>query len=468
MANSGPVRGSRFLGSHRFPLAALVAAGVAAVVQVVPLPRPTVAAALGAVTAVAVLTWLRCRQRGRALHALREQLERQVAATERLVAEAVPAVLAGADPADAPGAATAPPVEPRLAAAHRALLSQLAEATRRQSARQEFGRRLMATVAGRLQARLHRVAAELQQVERARDGDPELREPLLRLTHGVRMSSRAALKLAVLGGGQPLRSSPRPVPLAEVLRASSVPLTEYARVERLPVPDVAVAGPVVEPLCAVLTELLDNATRFSPPGTTVTVSAARVGADLEIAVRDQGTGLTEEQHRRAELLLHGDEPAEPAWRGGTVRLGLRVVGLLAAQYDLRVRLVPAPGGDADGVTARVLVPAPWVTTRRRDQWATSLDAPGEPPAAPSQEPPHPAATAPPRPTERRSPLDAVPRPLPAPSVPAADRGRGVRVTAGETASGRGAHDVADPTAQERRSRAPVPGGPPHDAGGSQP
>jgi two-component system sensor histidine kinase KdpD len=40
-----------------------------------------------------------------------------------------------------------------------------------------------------------------------------------------------------------------------------------------------------------LTNLLENAAKFSPPGSTVAIAAARVGATLEIRVSDEGCGL---------------------------------------------------------------------------------------------------------------------------------------------------------------------------------
>lgn len=377
MVNSGPVAVSRLLGGRlRFLTATLAAAGAALVVQVTGPPRHAVAAILAVAAATVVLLAAQAHDRRHTVRALRARLDQQATETERLVRRAVPAVLAGADPAEHPRAATDPPADARVVAAHHALLRELAEYTRQATARQDAAQQMMATVAGRLQTRLHRVAAELHQLQAAHGLDPALHGRLLRLEHGVRMTGRGALKLAVLGGALPLRQSARPVPLVDVLRVSSAPLAEYARVERHPVPDLAVTGPAVEPLCVVLTELIDNATRFSPPGSPVTLTAARVGPHLEIRVRDRGTGLTEEQHREAELLLRNADPAAPA-HSGTVRLGLRVVGLLAARYDFRVRLLPGTAGDvpADGTTACVVLPGYWVTTRRRDLWVTDFGAP---------------------------------------------------------------------------------------------
>ncbi|MEK7690142.1 MAG: ATP-binding protein, partial [Bdellovibrionota bacterium] len=48
----------------------------------------------------------------------------------------------------------------------------------------------------------------------------------------------------------------------------------------------------------VLNNLIDNALKYSPPGSTVTVSSRETSEWVEIAVRDQGIGLTLEEKRR--------------------------------------------------------------------------------------------------------------------------------------------------------------------------
>jgi signal transduction histidine kinase len=45
----------------------------------------------------------------------------------------------------------------------------------------------------------------------------------------------------------------------------------------------------------VLTNLLSNATKYSPPGSTVTVRACRRNGAVEVTVADQGTGMSEEE-----------------------------------------------------------------------------------------------------------------------------------------------------------------------------
>ena len=47
-----------------------------------------------------------------------------------------------------------------------------------------------------------------------------------------------------------------------------------------------------------LSQIIDNAAKYSPPGTTIAIAARAVDATVEIAVSDQGPGLTAEEHPR--------------------------------------------------------------------------------------------------------------------------------------------------------------------------
>ncbi|HEX7169155.1 MAG TPA: ATP-binding protein [Acidimicrobiales bacterium] len=53
-----------------------------------------------------------------------------------------------------------------------------------------------------------------------------------------------------------------------------------------------------EALHHVLTNLLSNAAKFSPPGTEITVAARRVGDEVEVSVRDQGPGIAPHERER--------------------------------------------------------------------------------------------------------------------------------------------------------------------------
>jgi signal transduction histidine kinase len=86
-----------------------------------------------------------------------------------------------------------------------------------------------------------------------------------------------------------------------------------------------------------LVNLLDNAIKFSPPGTTVETSLAIDGASWKLAVRDQGPGIPkEEQHRIFERFYRpGDELRRETQGTG---IGLSLVKSIAEAHGGRVLL----------------------------------------------------------------------------------------------------------------------------------
>jgi hypothetical protein len=137
-------------------------------------------------------------------------------------------------------------------------------------------------------------------------------------------------------------------------------ILDYQRVELHPVSQVAVIGPGVEPLIHALAELLDNATRYSPPHTKVHLTAAEVQTGIAIEIEDGGLSLSEEGRARAERMLREAQAGiDLNDLGETPRLGLAVVGRLAQAYGFQVSLRPSAYG---GVRAVLIVPQKYITT----------------------------------------------------------------------------------------------------------
>src|SRR6185503_15025374 len=94
-----------------------------------------------------------------------------------------------------------------------------------------------------------------------------------------------------------------------------------------------------EPLIHALAELLDNATRYSPPQTKVHVTAVEVQTGVAIEIEDGGVSLSEEARARAErILTQAQSGLDLNDLGETPRLGLAVVGRIARMYQLQVSL----------------------------------------------------------------------------------------------------------------------------------
>lgn len=368
----------------------LVAACAVAAVIVVPgsARLPVIWCGVAATVSVALAAG-EITRRGRLIDQLRSGLERHVQATEHVAYQALPPLvnqLQDGALADEliPHDLTPSGVDPRLAEAHLSMVRVIVQTLQAKEFQRDSAQRAIVNIACRIQAEIHRLQADLRRMQFKHGHDPDAMGDFMHLEHGVNVTGRVATSLAVLGGGSPARQWRRTVSLYDVLRLGSAPITEYRRVKRHRVAEIGVVGPAVEPLSIVLAELLDNATRYSPPNTTVIMNTEEVASGVEISIEDKGTGLTEESRKRAEfLLVQGIDGMDLDELGESARMGLRVAGILAHQHNLRISLRPSA---CDGVRAIVFVPHNWLTT---------LPMPPRPPGVDSRPPlPAPATPAP--------------------------------------------------------------------------
>ncbi|MGW4896533.1 ATP-binding protein [Kitasatospora sp. NPDC004240] len=245
-------------------------------------------------------------------------------------------------------------------AARQAVLRSVLEAVDNEEALRESAQRAFVNIARRVQAIIHRQAQDLREMEDRHGHSPAVFTDLLQLDHGNALAGRLADSIAVLGGARPGRQWSKAVPLYSVLRGGMSRILDYQRVELHPVSDVAVVGPAVEPLIHALAELLDNATRYSPPSTKVHLTAAEVQSGIAVEIEDGGLSLSEEGRARAERMLRDAQAGiDLNDLGETPRLGLAVVGRLCQAYGFQVSLRPSAYG---GVRAVLIVPQRYITT----------------------------------------------------------------------------------------------------------
>lgn len=244
--------------------------------------------------------------------------------------------------------------------AHRALLRSVVQAVQAEETLRDSAQRGVVNIARRVQAVIHQQARDLREMEERHGSRPDFFADLLKLDHGTALIGRLADSIAVLGGARPGRQWRKPVALYSVLRGAMSRITDYQRIELHSVVDVAVTGPAVEPLIHALAELLDNATRYSPPKAKVHLTATEVHAGIAIEIEDGGVGLSEEARSRAEQMLKEARAGiDLNDLGEAPRLGLAVVGRLARAYDFQVSLPPSAYG---GVRAVLVVPKEMITT----------------------------------------------------------------------------------------------------------
>ncbi|HET7666859.1 MAG TPA: ATP-binding protein [Mycobacterium sp.] len=186
--------------------------------------------------------------------------------------------------------------------------------------------------------------------------DPERLESLFRLDHLAARMRRNGANLLVLAGAKVPREQAEPVPVSAIINAAASEVEDYTRVVTATVPDSEIHGAIADDLVHLLAELLDNALRYSPPVSQVRVSAMYTDdGGLVIEVSDIGIGMTEPDLRVANTRLQSGGEVNPY----TARhMGLFVVGRLAAQYGLVVRLRSTIAGEPNsGTTAAVFVPS---------------------------------------------------------------------------------------------------------------
>lgn len=350
----------------------------------------TLAIALVAVEAV---------RRGRALSAMRQRYAEQEAVlnhrlvqqeteTVRLARELLPVAVSRLQQGEFAEDVLAEfsrdeELTPEFQAAHDAVVRSVVEAVQAEEDLRESAHRAFVNIARRVQAIVHQQATDLREMEDRHGQRPEFFGDLLKLDHGTALIGRLADSIAVLGGARPGRQWTKSVPLFSVMRGAMSRIIDYQRVELHSVSEVAVVGPAVEPLIHALAELLDNATRYSPPQAQVHLTAVEVQAGIAIEIEDGGVGLSEEARDRAERMLREAQAGiDLNDLGETPRLGLAVVGRLSQAHRFQVSLRPSAYG---GVRAVLIVPQDLITTAAATGRAHGIGASSGPRPAPARQ-----------------------------------------------------------------------------------
>ena len=174
---------------------------------------------------------------------------------------------------------------------------------------------------------------------------------LFRLDHLATRMRRNSENLLVLAGHEASRRWSQPVPLVDVLRAAISEIEQYERVVLNVQPGITVVGQAVNDVVHLVAELVENATTFSPEDTQVYVSGQPLtSGGVLLDVTDGGVGISDQEMGHANWRLDNPPVVDV---GVSRRMGLFVVGRLAARHGVRVRLRHASSG---GLTALVWLP----------------------------------------------------------------------------------------------------------------
>ncbi|MFD3501091.1 sensor histidine kinase [Streptomyces sp. NPDC058676] len=357
--------------------AIVMAAVTGAAVAVVTEPARVAVGLCGAVaTLLVIVTAADATRRRRALRDLRTDharhtayLERRIAAHDeemtRLAKEIAPAALDRLRRGNTPlevirDLGLINPAWSDLPEAQVSLIKTVLKIVDQEEVLRDSTQRSFVNIARRVQAIVHQQASELREMEEDHGRNPEVFDDLLRIDHGTALIGRLADSISVLGGGRPGRQWPEPVALYSVLRGAMSRILEYGRIDLSSIAKVNVKGTAVEPVIHAAAELLDNATRYSPPQTKVHVTATEVQTGVAIEIEDAGVSLSEETRAKAEGMLERAKAGlDLEDLGESPRLGLAVVGRLCKTYDMQVSLRASAYG---GVRAILVVPSDMLTS----------------------------------------------------------------------------------------------------------
>jgi two-component system OmpR family sensor kinase len=204
-----------------------------------------------------------------------------------------------------------------------------------------------------LSLQLQTLAASASEADRAQAAE--------RLQAGVARATRLVEQLLTLARHEERpRGDYGPVPLDDVAREVVTDLVRQADARQIDL-GLAVAEPAVvtgdrDALRVLMSNLVDNAVRYSPPGGRVDVSVQRgerAGEPAAIVeVTDTGPGIPVDERERVFDRFYR-VPGTTAPGSG---IGLAIVRSIARQHGIRVEL--GCGDDSQGLRVRLLFPPP--------------------------------------------------------------------------------------------------------------
>ena len=261
-------------------------------------------------------------------------------------------------------AAEAAAAAARVVAAEQARLAQAEQAVARQLQESErLKENLLATVSHELRTPLAGVLGAIATLEQRNHLlSPELRHELVGIAarQGKRLKEliEELLLAATLEQIPSERVSPRPVDAGELARQAchSIGRADAGQAIALSLDGALPVRVAPEAILQILTNLLDNAARYSPAGSRIRLEASRRGSNAVIAVEDAGPGVPlSERERIFERFMRLEHQTGGSPRGGGVGLGLYVARQLAREQggDLEVG---EPVGAAGGARFELRLP----------------------------------------------------------------------------------------------------------------
>jgi anti-sigma regulatory factor (Ser/Thr protein kinase) len=169
-----------------------------------------------------------------------------------------------------------------------------------------------------------------------------------------------------------------PSPLIDVLRAAMSSIEQYRLIKVGRVATLAVVHSAADDLSMRLAELLDNAAKYAPQTSTITVNARPTSqGGVLLSIEDAGAGIPAERRRALNAQFHAARKMDSA---PSEQTGFAVVCRLAAKHGMRVS-VGKPG--EKGTIAVVFLPPALVCEPPERPWLADMPLIRTPPPAPA-------------------------------------------------------------------------------------
>jgi len=177
----------------------------------------------------------------------------------------------------------------------------------------------------------------------------EYRETLMRLNEeAVRMTNLVENLLSLAradGGAEALSTAPVDLRILfqSAVRTWTAPMRRAMLDFHMDIPaEEIVLLADANSIQRLLSILLENAAKYTPPGGSVILSAAVAGPGIAISVRDTGVGIGEEDLPRIfDRFYRAAQPGDPASRGSG--LGLALAKWIAERHGAKISVESVPG-----------------------------------------------------------------------------------------------------------------------------
>lgn len=200
------------------------------------------------------------------------------------------------------------------------------------------------------------------QISRRTTDPAVLRQALDNVAQGVERSARLVTQLLALSRLGYERAKRETDSASLVVAVSEVAEVRRAAASakglhldcRLPGDDACVVGVPSSMLEVLVSNLLDNAVKYTPAGGSVVVAVRRLGSRVELIVSDTGPGIAvQERERVFERFYRGPDQAEPG-----AGLGLSIVRRICELHGATIELDEAGMGssrsESPGLRVRIL------------------------------------------------------------------------------------------------------------------